>query len=136
MFIHSCQIMQFLEQIVQIAPTFFALYIYAFMDIFTPIKVQMANINTTVVFQSNVAQLLFNHYQPYVSSYMTILDFDILISIGMQCKSRILLFIRLFNTECNQFSMAQTPPLKENPKPAIYGALQLHTKYLIHLSYF
>ena len=66
----------------------------AFMDIFTPIKMEMANVNTTVVvmavFQSNVAQLLFDYYYPYVSSYMTILDLDILISIGMQCKSRIL----------------------------------------------
>ena len=64
----------------------------AFMDIFTPIKMEMANVNTTVVavFQSNVAQLLFDYYYPYVSSCMTILDLDILISIGMQCKSRIL----------------------------------------------
>ena len=68
----------------------FCLVYIAFVDIFTPIKMEMANINTIVVFQSNVAQLLFDYYYPYVSSYMTILDLDILISIGMQCKSRIL----------------------------------------------
>ena len=74
--------------------TYLFCFVYiALMDIFTPIKMEMANINTIVVFQSNVAQLLFNYYYPYVFRYMAIIDFDILISIGMQCKSRILLFI-------------------------------------------